>query len=601
MDGNRNESMIRLYGEVKKNGRKHFPLNRCVHPGKNKALLNHFSRIVLFAFLVNWVFAGEVHVSSVPALQTAVDNASLGDTLVLANGMYLNTSLTISTNSITVRAETPGGVFLNGQQSIDIYGNDVTFSGFQFTSGNIGDAYLIDVYGSRNLIKQLNINGYSAKKYIAIHSPGQYNRVMFCNFENKPVTASIGNLVHIDPDSLKPGYHTISHCSFKNMPGAGGDNGNECIRISNGATSTFVSRTVVEFCYFMNTGLGDGEAISVKCRENVLRYNTFTNNPNAMMVFRNGDNNIAYGNFFINSGGIRVKEANNIYCYNNYFENAGVGGSSEAVSYNFVSPNLKNINFLFNTFVNCGDIDLGSGATNNTWANNLFKKSGTIFSGSPSGISWAGNMYQGTLGMSIPSGMNAADPLLVLNPEGYYGISSGSPAVNSASSSFPAIMDIANVDDDPALLLDISGQPRPVPMNEKDAGCDEFTSGPIKNHPLKLTDVGPSYLGGPSTGIFGTNSGKGKESFSLTPELSDCYPNPFNPVTTIQFRMPVPGKISLKIFDQLGREEVTLVDGMMTSGEHRIHWNGAEFASGMHYIRLQSNTWVETKKVLLLK
>ena len=47
--------------------------------------------------------------------------------------------------------------------------------------------------------------------------------------------------------------------------------------------------------YFDNTGGGDSEAISVKCQNNILRYNTFRNNPNAMLVFRNGDNNVAYG------------------------------------------------------------------------------------------------------------------------------------------------------------------------------------------------------------------------------------------------------------------------------------------------------------------
>ena len=68
-------------------------------------------------------------------------------------------------------------------------------------------------------------------------------------------------------------------------------------------------------------GLGDSESISNKSCENIFRYNTFTNNPEGKLVFRNGDSSIAYGNFFINgSGGIRIKEARNIYCYNNYFE-----------------------------------------------------------------------------------------------------------------------------------------------------------------------------------------------------------------------------------------------------------------------------------------
>ena len=218
---------------------------------------------------------------------------------------------------------------------------------------------------------------------------------------------------------------------------------------------------------------------------------------NAMMVFRNGNDNVAYGNHFINAGGIRVKEANNIFSYNNYFENSGVGGTMTAVSYDYISPNLKNINFLHNTFVDCGMINLGSGATNNTWANNIFKKSsGNIFAGSTSGISWAGNIYKGTLGISIPSGMTNADPLL--NPIGYYGLSSASPAINASSASYPTMLDIANVDDDPLLLLDISGQARPNILTQKDVGAYEFINGgAMTRSPLTLSDVGPSFLGGP--------------------------------------------------------------------------------------------------------
>jgi hypothetical protein len=297
-----------------------------------------------------------------------------------------------------------------------------------------------------------------------------------------------------------------------------------------------------------------------------------------------------------------VKEANNIYCYNNYFENAGVGGSSEAVSYNFVSPNLKNINFLFNTFVNCGDIDLGSGATNNTWANNIFKKSGTIFSGSPSGISWAGNIYQGTLGMSIPTGMKAADPLLELNSDGYYGLSSLSPAVNAASASFPPILDILNIDDDPSMLLDISGQQRSVTMNEKDVGCDEYQgTGNSMNRPLKVSDVGPSYLGGP---ISELRDGSEINSLTATPlgfKLSDAFPNPFNPSTTIQFQLLSAGEVSLKIYDQLGREISTLINGVQQAGKNQIEWDAASYSSGVYFCRLMMGEHFEMKKLFLIK
>jgi hypothetical protein len=543
-----------------------------------------------------------VNVASIQELQSAIDGASSGDVLVLANGTYTNSSLTIGTSHVTVRAATPGGVYLNGTQSIAITGDDITFSGFQFTSGNIGTALLINVYGSRNKLTQLNFNGYSAKKYIHLDVGTQYNEISYCNFQNKPTSAPIGNLIHIAPDTLIPGYHTIRYCSFQHMPGAGGDNGNECIRISNGATSTYVSRTVVEYCYFEDTGMGDSEALSVKCRENVLRYNTFKNNPNAMMVFRNGDNNIAYGNFFIDAGGIRVKEANNIYCYNNYFERSGIGGTMNAVTYMYVSPNLKNINFTYNTFVDCGMIDFDNGATNNTWANNIFKKSsGNIFTGSSSGISWSGNMVSGTLGISIPTGMTSVDPLLTGNSDGYFGLSASSPAINASSPSYPAIPDIAVVDDDPSLSLDISGQPRPSSVALKDVGCDEYTTGAITNWPLSLADVGPAYLGGPATGV---TDDRMKESSKATPNgfsLEGCYPNPFNPGTRIEYRIQKSEFTKLGVYDLLGREVAVLANEVQEAGSHSVTFNAAGLPSGLYLCRLTAGTFSATKKMVLTK
>jgi len=93
--------------------------------------------------------------------------------------------------------------------------------------------------------------------------------------------------------------------------------------------------------------------------------------------------------------------------------------------------------------------------------------------------------------------MAIADPKLVRNADGWYGLSSTSPAIDAAGSGYPALLDIAGVDDDPMLLLDISGQTRPSTRTLKDVGCDEYGGGSTLNRPLTLADVGPSYLGGP--------------------------------------------------------------------------------------------------------
>ena len=436
----------------------------------------------------------EIVASSLAELQAAVNSAQSGDVVVLANGTYIDNSITVTTSNITVRAATPGGVFLNGTNAISIRGNNIVFSGFQFTSGSI-PGIAIEVRGSGNTLAQLNFNGYSAQKYIAVKPGTQHNTISYSNFQSKPVTAPMGDLVQIDADPAVIGYHTISHNSFQHMPGRGGDNGNECIRLGEGAQSAFTSRTLVEYNYFEDTGAGDSEAMSVKSRGNVLRFNTMNKNPNAMMVFRNGDINIAYGNFFIDSGGIRVKESNNIYCYNNYFERAGIGGLGTAVTYNFISPNLRNINFLHNTFVDIGLIVFEEGATNNTWANNLFKKaSGNIFRGSGLGIVWAGNLYTGTLGLTTnPSGMTSVSDLqLALNADDYYGLSSSSVAIDKGLLGLPAIEPSEGIDGDYSLALDIAGQFRD---KSKDVGSVEYgATGPVTNRPLSLADVGPSYL-----------------------------------------------------------------------------------------------------------
>ena len=81
----------------------------------------------------------------------------------------------------------------------------------------------------------------------------------------------------------------------------------------------------------------------------MLRYNVFDRNYGAMLVFRKGDRNVAYGNVFVRgSGGIRIKEANDVVCYNNYFD-----ACPQALTVDYLDTSfVNNITFLHNTFVN---------------------------------------------------------------------------------------------------------------------------------------------------------------------------------------------------------------------------------------------------------
>jgi len=83
--------------------------------------------------------------------------------------------------------------------------------------------------------------------------------------------------------------------------------------------------------------------------------------------------------------------------------------------------------------------------------------------------------------------------------------------------------------------------------------------------------------------------------------LSQNYPNPFNPSTVIQYQIPQPGKVTLKIYDMLGREIRTLVNEFQQNGIHTVTFDALHFSSGVYFYRIQSGSFIETKKMLLLK
>jgi hypothetical protein len=83
--------------------------------------------------------------------------------------------------------------------------------------------------------------------------------------------------------------------------------------------------------------------------------------------------------------------------------------------------------------------------------------------------------------------------------------------------------------------------------------------------------------------------------------LSQNYPNPFNPSTTIRFALPVPTEVRLDVFDLLGRQIVTLVNGAMPAGNHQVILNGANLSSGVYVYRIQAGGVVISRKLTLLK
>jgi hypothetical protein len=83
--------------------------------------------------------------------------------------------------------------------------------------------------------------------------------------------------------------------------------------------------------------------------------------------------------------------------------------------------------------------------------------------------------------------------------------------------------------------------------------------------------------------------------------LFQNYPNPFNPVTTIQYNVSGTGFVSLKVFNPLGQEVVTLVQGIVPAGSHAVAWDATNLPSGIYFLRMNAGEFVQTRKMVLLK
>ena len=99
-----------------------------------------------------------------------------------------------------------------------------------------------------------------------------------------------------------------------------------------------------------------------------------------------------------------------------------------------------------------------------------------------------------------------------------------------------------------------------------------------------------------TTGIKNLNGG-----LPIAYALMQNYPNPFNPSTTIQFALPKDGRVSIKIFNLLGKHIATLIDGYQYAGYHEVTFNADSFASGIYFYQMTAGSVVQTKKMLLMK
>lgn len=104
-------------------------------------------------------------------------------------------------------------------------------------------------------------------------------------------------------------------------------------------------------------------------------------------------------------------------------------------------------------------------------------------------------------------------------------------------------------------------------------------------------------------GWNGVVSDNNDEQNSLPSDFSlmQNFPNPFNPITTITYSLPINSKVTLTVFDAVGNELLVLVNEEKSAGVHSVDFNASNLASGLYFYKMQANNFIQTKKMILLK
>jgi poly(beta-D-mannuronate) lyase len=452
-----------------------------------------------------------VPVSTISQLQAALNNASAGTTIVLANGTYTQSAnLTLiskngtSSNPITIKAANQGQAIISGGATLHIQNSsNVVIEGLKFTtSGKTG----LFLDGSNNIRVTRNRFTLPATgtERIWLEVSGansHHNRIDHNDFGPKsdtdPLIAYQG-----DGNGNISQYDVIEYNYFHDV-GPWVANGKETIRLGLSGISLSNGYNTIQYNLFENTD-GEPEIVSVKSSSNTVRYNTFKTSKGGL-TSRHGHNNTFYGNFFLGDGveseqaGIRIY-GNDHKIYNNYFENltkdaiildnGNFDGGSGGYPANPTADELRaqwkiyRAHVVNNTIVNSTTgITIGSGKTYPTQdskvANNIIRNStGTLYNEAAS----TNTIFEGNIGYggTVSNASRSTSEIWNTNPlfttvNGLQKLSSTSPAINYAKGSYTYV------------TQDLDGELR----SSNDTGADERSTGSsFANYPLTTAEVG---------------------------------------------------------------------------------------------------------------
>jgi hypothetical protein len=452
--------------------------------------IKFYSLLVLLYVMPATLTAATITVSSLSALQTAINNAVAGDIIILSNGTY-TASADITVNKqgtaalpITIQSQTTGGAVIGGTNGFNIVSpaRYIIIKGFKFThnasqatmaSGTSFCRWTRNIFETPGTGENLLLNGND-------------HEVDYNTFQHKN---ALGRFIAVrgSGSQIAQRLHIHHNYFWDQQPQSG--NGAETIQFGLSGLSLSNSNSILEYNLFEECE-GENEMISIKASAVTVRYNTIRNCP-AQFTLRHGNRCLVYGNYFINTPGIRIFGDDHVI-FSNHFENCNpainIGnGDGEVANGDALTVHDRpdRVVIAFNTLVNnAGNITQsgrtnGLGATNTTVANNIVQGGGAAASiaGPYTGAVWSGNIIYQTNGAgSMPSGgYTSVNPLLARNSTGTFHLQSGSPAIGTATGTYTAV------------TVDMDGQSRTSPL---DKGADETSTAPVTAQILSTSMVG---------------------------------------------------------------------------------------------------------------
>ena len=489
-------------------------------------------------FLLNFLSAEnqntEIIVSNITELNAVIASAEPGQTIVMKDGRWkdavinFNSSATASAN-VTLKAQTPGKVFLTGKSRLTFSKPYLVVDGLVFKSGAIESGSVITFNSDYCRLTNTIIRNYNPvdfqKGYYWVYFTASHNRLDHCLFSGKSnMNPVVGN------DDANSRYNKVDSCIIKDIPYVRKANGREIFRIWGyghaDETGDDGAYFTIEYNLFDHADGEGTEIISLKSNYNIVRHNTVIASRGGL-VGRRGKFNTFEGNFILGenqdgTSGIRVAGANH-RVINNYIANVSEDGMrlitgeyyEKSLTDNFGSKEknlpmylqVKDGYFAHNTILNCGGngIDIGFEyekrwpklqmvllPENNRFVNNLvsnckgdamtiavqdknqpldkFTFKPNIFQGN---IIWG----SGASGFPTTEGISTLNPKLVFSKDGLYRPDKKSPIVNFGANS--------------EVTTDMDGQLRD---EKKDVGADELSDGGVIYHPLSSKEVGPKWM-----------------------------------------------------------------------------------------------------------